>query len=156
MTKISAGLLMFRERDGRLEVLLAHPGGPLWANKDEGIWSIPKGQLSEGEDALVAACREFREETGLSPQSRFIPLKSIQQKSGKIVHAWAVRGDCDPSRLKSNLFTMEWPPCSGRQAEFPEIDRSDFFSIPDARRKINPGQVPLLEELESLWKAGLP
>jgi predicted NUDIX family NTP pyrophosphohydrolase len=157
MPRISAGLLMYRIKDGAAEVLLAHPGGPFFADKDEGAWSIPKGEPEPGEDLLLTARREFGEETGLKPKGPFIPLKPIQQKGGKIVHAWAFEGDCNPATLKSNAFTMEWPPSSGRQMEFPEIDRAEFFDLGTARRKIKAGQVGLIEELEAgLKRRSLP
>src|ERR1035437_2368851 len=143
MHKISSGLLMFRRRPTGPEVLLVHPGGPLWGHKDEGYWSIPKGEVEPGEDLLAAAQREFEEETGLKPTGPFIELKPVKTKSGKVVHAWAFEGDCDPATAKSNLFTMEWPPRSGRFAEFPEIDRAEFFGLVEARHKIGPGQWPL-------------
>ena len=147
MAKLSAGLLMYRRADGELQVLLSHPGGPFFQSKDEGVWSIPKGEPEAGEDLLAAARREFAEETGLAPQEPFIPLSPIQQKGGKVVHAWAFEGDCDPNCLFSNTFRMEWPPKSGREMEFPEMDKADFFSLEAAKRKINPAQVPLLDEL---------
>ena len=134
----------------RLEVLLAHPGGPYFVNKDDGAWSIPKGEPEPDEDLLLTAQREFEEETGLKPTGPFIPLKPIQQKGGKIVHAWAFEGDCDPATLKSNTFTMEWPPHSGRQMEFPEIDRLEFFDLATAKRKIKAGQEALIEELAAI------
>ena len=149
--RTSAGLLMFRTKEG-LEVLLAHPGGPYFVNKDGGAWSIPKGEPEPDEELLVTAQREFEEETGLKPTGPFIPLKPIQQKGGKIVHAWAFEGDCDPATLKSNTFTMEWPPHSGRQQEFPEIDRAEFFDLAMARRKIKAGQESLIDELEASLK----
>ena len=141
---------MYRIRDGAIEVLLAHPGGPYFVNKDDGAWSIPKGEPEPDEDLLLTAQREFEEETGLKPTGPFIPLKPIQQKGGKIVHAWAFKGDCDPATLKSNTFTMEWPPHSGRQQEFPEIDRAEFFDLATARKKIKVGQDALIEELEMM------
>ena len=152
MPRLSAGLLMYRFRDGAPQVLLAHPGGPLFARKDLGVWSIPKGEPDDGEDLLVTAQREFREETGLTPQPPFLPLAPIQQKGGKIVHAWAFAGDCDPQTNQCNLFTMEWPPKSGRQVEFPEIDRTEFFDFKTARQKIKDRQQPLIDELEALLK----
>jgi predicted NUDIX family NTP pyrophosphohydrolase len=148
MPRVSAGLLMYRLRDGKLQVLLAHPGGPLFKKKDEGAWSIPKGEIEPGEDLLDAARREFEEETGVTPAGPFVALTPVTQKGGKIVHAWAFQGDCDPSAIVSNTFSMEWPPRSGRQMEFPEIDRADFFDVAGARRKIKPAQVPLIEEVE--------
>src|ERR1700677_1090154 len=126
MSKRSAGLLMFRQKTGDPEVLLVHPGGPLWARKDDGVWSIPKGEFVD-EDPLAAAIREFEEETGARPEGEFIPLEPLRQPSGKVVFAWAVRSDFDPSSLKSNLFSMEWPPKSGRRQEFPEVDRAEWF-----------------------------
>ena len=124
MAKNSAGLLLYRFRDGNLEVFLVHPGGPFWAKKDLGVWSIPKGEIDEGEEPLGAARREFEEETGFSPEGTFRELTPVRQRSGKIVHAWAVEGDCDPTALRSNTFTLEWPPRSGRMQEIPEVDRA--------------------------------
>lgn len=152
MPRLSAGLLMYRIKDGGVEVLLAHPGGPFFCNKDEGAWSIPKGEPNGDEDLLPTAQREFEEETGITPTGPFIPMKSIQQKGGKIVHAWAFKGDCDPTAVRSNTFVMEWPPKSGRQAEFPEIDRAEFFDLKTARTKIKAGQQALLDELEAVLK----
>lgn len=148
--RVSAGLLMYRLRDGRLEVLLVHPGGPWWRGKDLGAWSIPKGKIEKDENPLDAACREFKEETGLTPTGPFHELGTVRQKSGKRVHAWAFEGDADPAGFKSNTFEEEWPPRSGRMQTFHEIDAAEFFDIPTARAKINPGQVPLLDELEEL------
>ncbi len=146
--KLSAGLLLFREISGDIEVLLVHPGGPFWAKKDDGAWSIPKGEFEEGEDPLEAAKREFEEETGtVPPLGEFIPLEPVRQASGKVVHAWAVNGDFDPSTMVSNTFTMEWPPRSGRQQEFPEVDRAEWLSLQGATRKILKGQAPLLRQL---------
>lgn len=147
MPKLSAGILMYRCRDGTLQVFLVHPGGPLWAKKDLGAWSIPKGETDPGEDALFAARREFGEETGFPVSGRFIPLSPVRLKSGKMVQAWAVEGDFDPDAVRSNTFSMEWPPRSGRQQKFPEIDRAAWFGLEEAKRKINEGQIPLLEEL---------
>lgn len=138
---------MFRDRSGDLEVLLVHPGGPFWANKDDGTWSIPKGEFDDEEDPLDAARREFEEETGSAPSGDAIPLEPLRQSSGKVVYAWAVRGDFDPGTLKSNTFSMEWPPKSGRQQDFPEVDRAAWFSIEEAGRKILKGQAPLLRQL---------
>ena len=148
MPRISAGLLMYRIKDGAIQVLLAHPGGPYFVNKDDGAWSIPKGEPDADEDLFVTAQREFEEETSLEPTGPFIPLQPIKQKGGKIVHAWAFEGDCDPATLKSNAFTMEWPPHSGQQMEFPEIDRAEFFDIQTAKQTIKAGQEALLEEIE--------
>jgi predicted NUDIX family NTP pyrophosphohydrolase len=139
--------LLFRERSGDLEVLLVHPGGPFWANKDDGAWSIPKGEFDDDEDPLDAARREFEEETGSVPGGDVIPLEPLRQSGGKLVYAWAVRGDFDPGTLKSNTFSMEWPPKSGRQQDFPEVDRAAWFSIEEAGRKIVKGQAALLRQL---------
>jgi predicted NUDIX family NTP pyrophosphohydrolase len=147
MPKMSAGLLLFREIEGRLEVLLVHPGGPFWARKDDGAWSIPKGELEEGEDPLSAARREFQEETGQAAEGEPIPLEPLRQPSGKTVHAWALRGDFDPTRLKSSTFSLEWPPRSGRRREFPEVDRAEWFSLETAERKILRGQSGFLRRL---------
>src|SRR5271166_3363109 len=145
MPRQAAGLLMYRVKDGVLQVLLAHPGGPYFVNKDDGAWSIPKGEPDDDEDLLVTAQREFEEETGVEPTGPFTPLKPIKQKGGKIVHAWAFEADCDPSAIVSNTFTMEWPPHSGRRMEFPEIDRADFFDAATALWKIKAGQEGLIE-----------
>lgn len=150
MPRLSAGLLMYRIKDGAIQVLLAHPGGPYFRNKDEGVWSIPKGEPDADEDLFLTAQREFEEETGLKPRGPFIPLKPIKQKGGKIVHAWAFQGDCDPDTIHSNMFTMEWPPRSGMHVEFPEIDRAEFFDLATARTKIKSGQEAFLDELEVL------
>ena len=148
MAKRSAGLLLFRESPKGVEVLLVHPGGPFWAKKDEGAWSIPKGEFDDDEDALVAARREFEEETGATaPDGETFALDPVRQPSGKVVHAWAIRGDFDPEHLTSNTFSMEWPPRSGRQQAFPEIDRAEWFPLDVARQKILAGQTPLLAEL---------
>jgi predicted NUDIX family NTP pyrophosphohydrolase len=140
-------LLLFRRRGGEPEVLLVHPGGPFWARKDDGAWSIPKGEVEPGEDLLASARREFAEETGFRVEPPFIPLTPVRQASGKVVHAWAVEGDADPARLRSNLVTLEWPPKSGRHQEFPEVDRAAWFSLAVAERKVVPGQRGLLAEL---------
>src|SRR5256885_1193384 len=137
MAKTSAGLLMYRRRDGLLEFLLVHPGGPFWKNKDAGAWTIPKGLANPDEDLLAAAKREFEEETGFKPFGEFLALAPIKQKSGKLVYAWAVEGDIDPAKIRSNTFEMEWPPKSGKRAAFPEVDRAEFFDIPSARAKMN-------------------
>jgi predicted NUDIX family NTP pyrophosphohydrolase len=141
MPKVSAGLLMYRERGGV-------PGGPFFAKRDAGFWGIPKGEIAEGEDALAAARREFEEETGFKSGGAVLPLRPVTQKGGKIVQAWAVEGDCDPEKMLSNMFMMEWPPRSGRQQEFPEVDRAGWFSINEAKRIINPAQISFLEELQ--------
>ncbi len=152
----SAGLLLFRERASGLEVLLAHPGGPFWARKDDGAWSIPKGEIEEGEDPLRAAQRECQEEIGLAVAGGLLPLAPVRQANGKTVHAWAVETDFDPALLRSNTFSLEWPPKSGRQQEFPEVDRAAWFGIDAARRKILPGQTPLLDELIDRLKRHSP
>ena len=148
MPKHSAGILLFRRTRGLLEVLLAHPGGPLWKNKDEGSWSIPKGEYGDDEDPLTAARREFLEETGVAVAGEFIPLGEIRQRSGKIVTAWALERDLDPAAIHSNTFSLIWPPRSGKLQEFPEIDRVEWFSFDAARSKINPAQAELLDRLE--------
>ena len=145
VSKNSAGIVVFREVSGRLEVLLVHPGGPFWAKQDDGSWSIPKGEFDEGEDPLTAARREVTEETGFTAAGELIPLEELRQPGGKIVYAWAMKGDFDPARLKSNTFSMEWPPKSGRQQEFPEIDRAGWFTMESARRKIVNGQAGFLD-----------
>lgn len=148
MPQISAGLRMFRIRSGKPEVLLVHPGGPFWRKKDDGAWSIPKGEASAGEGLIDAAKREFEEETGFKPIGRFIPLSPVRLKSGKVVHAWGVEGNLDVTSIRSNTFTMEWPPKSGRTVEFPEVDRAEFFDLDAAKKKINAAQVALVAELE--------
>jgi predicted NUDIX family NTP pyrophosphohydrolase len=149
MAKKSAGLLMYRVRDAKLEVLLVHLGGPFWAKKDAGAWFVPKGEVEPGEDELDAAKREFKEETGFDPGDRLQSLGSVKHKSGKTVTAWAFEGDCDPAALKSNTFTLEWPPRSGKQREFPEIDRADFFTLDAAREKIHPAEFEFVARLDS-------
>lgn len=150
MGRQSAGLIMYRVREGKVELLLVHPGGPFWARKDLGAWSIPKGEYLDGEDPLQVARREFLEETGLEAAGTLLPLAEIKQAGGKRVKSWAFAGDCDPELLTSNTFTMEWPPRSGRQAEFPEVDRAGWFSLDEARLKILPSQLPLLDQLALL------
>ena len=146
--KRSAGLLMVRRAgDGALQVLLAHPGGPFWRGKDEGAWTIPKGEYEAPEEPLAAARREFAEETGFAVTPPFIPLGEVVQKSGKRIAAWAFAGDCDPAQLRCNTFELEWPPRSGRRQEYPEIDRAEWFSLEEARRKILPAQRPLIDRL---------
>lgn len=144
----SAGLLMFRRGPGGLEVLLAHPGGPFWARRDEAAWTLPKGEIVPGEDPLAAARREFLEETGLASGPPFLPLGELRQKSGKRISAWAFEGDADPAALVSNRFDMEWPPRSGRLQSFPEIDRIAWFGPDEARRKLIAGQAPFIDALE--------
>jgi predicted NUDIX family NTP pyrophosphohydrolase len=147
MPKHSAGVLLFRRIGDEIEVLLVHPGGPFWKNKDDGAWSIPKGEHSDDEDPLTAAKRELAEETGLTPTGDFIPLGKIRQPGGKVVTAWAAEGDFDAAHLRSNTFSIPWPPGSGKLQEFPEIDRAEWFSLEIARRKILKGQAELLERL---------
>ncbi|WGS22307.1 MULTISPECIES: NUDIX domain-containing protein [unclassified Bradyrhizobium] len=147
MAKRSAGLLMFRYGGSSPEVLLVHPGGPFWAKKDDGAWSIPKGLYEDGEDPLVAAKREFEEETGQRPAGSFVELGVFKQPGGKQVSAWAFEGEFDLASFKSNSFAMEWPPKSGRLAEFPEADRADWFPVKDAFRKVTGGQVAILKSL---------
>ena len=150
MARAAAGLLLFRRKSDGIEVLLVHPGGPLWMRKDEGAWSIPKGEIEVGEAPLRAAQREFEEELGSPVSGEFIPLTQIRQASGKLVHAWAVEADFDPATLQSGTFSMEWPPRSGRQQHFPEVDRAEWFTLDAARLKINKAQVALLDQLSSL------
>jgi len=138
---------MYRIRNGRPEFLLVHPGGPFWKNKDDRAWSVPKGEPAPEEPPLTTATREFEEELGLKPEGNFKELTPIEQKSGKVVHAWAFEGDCDPSKIKSNTFELEWPLRSGKFSAFPEVDQAAFFSYETARTKINPAQIPLLEEV---------
>ena len=147
MPQKSAGLLLYRRKGGAVEVLLVHPGGPFFSKKDDGAWTIPKGVCEPGEDALAAARREFKEETGMAPAGEFIPLGKFRQSSSKIVLAWAVEGEFDATKLASNTFSLEWPPRSGRVREFPEIDRAGWFSPAEARRKILKGQAPILDAL---------
>ena len=154
MPKLSAGILLFRRSGPSLEVLLVHPGGPLWAKKDLGAWSIPKGEYSEGEDARAVATREFEEELGVALVGNLTELGSVKQRGGKVVTAWAVEGDLDPSHLRSNTFTIEWPPRSGRQREFPEVDKAEWFEVSEARRKLLDAQTVLLDRLVDLLKSG--
>ncbi|MCU1337422.1 MAG: Phosphohydrolase [Bryobacterales bacterium] len=147
MPKRSAGVLLFRRKGSAPEVLLAHPGGPFWKNKEDGAWSIPKGEYGENEDPLAAAKREFAEETGVTLSGNFIPLGEIRQGGGKVVMAWAMEGDLDAANIHSNTFSMPWPPGSGKLQEFPEIDRAEWFNLDVARRKILKGQAELLERL---------
>jgi predicted NUDIX family NTP pyrophosphohydrolase len=143
----SAGLLLYRRRQGVLEVLLVHPGGPFWASKNEGAWSIPKGEYPSDEDPLTAAFREFKEETSCTAAGEVIPLTPLKQASGKLIQAWALEGDCDADAIRSNTFSLEWPPHSGRRQEFPEVDRAAWFPLEVARAKIIKGQVGFLQEL---------
>lgn len=144
----SAGLLIYRRHAGVLQVFLVHPGGPFWKNRDAGAWSIPKGEFAEGEDPLAAARRELAEETGMTVDGVFTPLAAARQAGGKVVHAWAVPGDFDAAAVVSNVFSLEWPPKSGRMQTFPEVDRAAWFSMDEARQKILAGQRPLLDELD--------
>jgi predicted NUDIX family NTP pyrophosphohydrolase len=147
MAKRSSGILLFR-RTTELEVLLVHPGGPFWAKKDLGAWSIPKGEHDDAEESITAALREFGEETGTMPEEGELDdLGSVRQKSGKVVQAWALEGDLDADAIRSNTFTLEWPPRSGRQSEFPEVDRAAWFGIDEARERINPAQAEFLDRL---------
>lgn len=150
MSRTSAGVLLYRVRDGALQVLLVHPGGPFWAKKDLGAWSVPKGEVRGDEAPLDAARREFQEETGTRPEGDFVALSPVRQKGGKMVHAWAVAGDIDPDGIRSNTFEMEWPPRSGRTQEFPEVDRAGWFPLREARERILASQTPLLDELARL------
>lgn len=147
MAKISSGILLYRKHSSSIEILLVHPGGPFFAKKDEGSWTIPKGELIEDEDPLSAAIREFEEETGYKPAGDFIALPSIKQKGGKVVQCWAVEGDLDPLTIISNTFEMEWPPRSGKKKSFPEVDKAAWFPLPVARRKINERQVDFIDKL---------
>jgi len=146
---VSAGLLLFRRPAGSLEVFLAHPGGPFWANRDDGAWTIPKGVVADGEALIDAAKREFEEETGIIPRPPFLPLGSIRQKAGKTVHAWAWEGDADASRISSNSSRVEWPRGSGKWLVYPEVDRCGWFDPATARAKLNPAQAELLDRLEA-------
>lgn len=144
--KCSAGLLLYRRLD-ELEVFLVHPGGPFWAKKDLGAWSIPKGEFGEGEEPLEAARREFTEETGFAVDGEFLPLEPLQQSGGKVVYAWAVEADRDASQVKSNTFELQWPPKSGCMQSFPEVDRAAWFDIDEARKRILSGQAGFLDQL---------
>jgi predicted NUDIX family NTP pyrophosphohydrolase len=151
--KRSSGILLFR-RGSELEVLLVHPGGPFWAKKDFGAWSIPKGEHADAEEALACALREFEEETGTAPDpGELDDLGTVRQKSGKVVQAWALEGDLDAGAIRSNTFTMEWPPRSGRKAEFPEVDRAAWFGVEEARERINPAQAAFLDRLAARFES---
>ena len=156
MPSESVGLLLYKHLEGKLQVLLVHPGGPFWRNKDAGAWTIPKGERVAGEDPETTARREFAEEVGRVPAGPLTALGRIRQRGGKYVEAYALEGDFDVGSLSSNLFEVEWPPRSGRRQSFPEVDRAAWFTLPAARRKINPGQQPLLERLETLCAGGSP
>jgi predicted NUDIX family NTP pyrophosphohydrolase len=147
--KNSAGIVLYRIQRGALEVFLVHPGGPFWAKKDEGAWSIPKGEIEEGDDRLESARREFREETGSQVDGEFIELVPLKQRGGKIVYAWAVVGNIDAASIRSNLFSMEWPPRSGTQHEFPEVDKAGWFTVEKALAKLLPGQRGFLAEIQA-------
>ena len=151
--KRSAGLLMYRKRKGKLEVFLVHPGGPIWARKNEGAWTLPKGEYEADEDPLLAARREFHEETGFRADGPFMELGSVRQKSGKVVTAWAFEGDCDPARLVSNTCEIEWPPRSGKCLEIPEVDRGQWYELDEAHRYIREEQRRLLDTLAELLSA---
>jgi len=151
--KVSAGLLLYRVRASRLEVLLVHLGGPYWSRKDAGAWFVPKGGVEKDEDEFAAARREFQEETGMEPHGPFLELGSVHHKSGKRVVAWAFRGDADPAAFRSNTFSLEWPPKSGKFQNFPEIDRADFFTVEMAAKKMHPEEYALVRRLEKLVPA---
>jgi predicted NUDIX family NTP pyrophosphohydrolase len=148
--RLSAGLLAWRRQDGELQVLLGHPGGPFWAGRDSGAWTIPKGEIAPGEDPLAAAIREFEEEIGVRPDGPFTPLGEVTQKAGKRVMAWATLVEIDTSRTGSSTVTLEWPRGSGRTITFPEVDRSEWFGLDEARRRINSAQAELLDRLAAL------
>ena len=153
MPKLSAGILLFRRRDSGLEVFLVHPGGPFWKKKDNGAWSIPKGEYLAGEDPLAAARREFEEETGFAcPAGDPVALGEVKQPGGKIVTAFALEGDCDANNIRSNLFELEWPPKSGKMQQFPEVDRAGWFPLPEARKKLLAGQHAFLDRLQQILK----
>ena len=156
MPKQSAGVLLYRQRAGELEVLLVHPGGPFWAKKDVGAWSIPKGEFEAEENPREAAFRELQEETGWTPDGEDIPLDPIRQAGGKTVYAWALEADLDPTTLVSNMFSLEWPPRSGREKEFPEVDRAEWFRMEEARRRMLPSQLALLDDLERKLRRNNP
>jgi predicted NUDIX family NTP pyrophosphohydrolase len=147
--KISAGILLYRVQDHAVEVFLVHPGGPYWARKDDGAWSIPKGETEDGADLLATAYAEFHEETGSPLQGQPVPLAPLKQAGGKVVHAWAVQGDIDAASIRSNIFAIEWPPRSGKTREFPEVDRAGWFDLPTARLKLLAGQRGFLDQLQA-------
>ncbi len=152
MAKRSAGLVLYRNAADSIEVFLVHPGGPFWAKKEDAAWSIPKGEIAEGEDALEAAKREFQEETGFAVNGAFEALEPVKQAGGKMVYAWCFEGDIDASAIRSNTFSMEWPPRSGKTQEFAEVDRGAWFDLAEARKKVVRGHIPLLEQLQEKWK----
>lgn len=149
MCKKSAGILLYRLQNDDWEVLLVHPGGPFWAKKDLGAWSIPKGEFDENENPLDAAKREVEEETGIKVQGDFIELTPVKQKNSKLIYAWALRGNFDAAQIKSNTFEIEWPPKSGKEKSFPEVDKAAWFNIEEAKKKITEGQLPLINEIET-------
>jgi predicted NUDIX family NTP pyrophosphohydrolase len=153
---VSAGLLLFRRPCDELEVFLAHPGGPFWEDRDLGAWTVPKGLVEGGEDPLAAAVREFEEETGIRPEGPFVPLGSVRQKAGKLVHAWAWEGEADPRRVRSNTMRVELPRGSGRWLTFPEVDRCEWFDAERAREKINPAQAELIDRLQAALSDEVP
>lgn len=151
MAKKSAGLILYRIKDDVIEILLVHPGGPFWQKKDLGSWSIPKGEVEDGEEMLKAAFRETEEETGVNFEGNHpLTLNPVKQKSGKIIYAFALKADVNVGNIKSNLFEMEWPPRSGKKQSFPEVDRAEWFPIEEAKKKIVPGQIPIIEQLEQI------
>lgn len=152
--RVSAGILLFRRGPGGIQVLLAHPGGPFWARKDAGAWTVPKGEVGEGEDELGAARREFEEETGLCPDGPFLDLGEVKQRGGKRVRAWACEGDVDPAACRSNPVTVEWPRGSGKQMTFPEVDRCEWFELGEAGRRMNPAQAAFLDRLRATIRNG--
>jgi predicted NUDIX family NTP pyrophosphohydrolase len=154
VAKASAGLLLYRRRGKQIELFLAHPGGPFWRNRDLGAWTIPKGVPEAGEDLMATACREFQEETGVSPRGPFIPLGEIRQKAGKVVHAWAWEGDADPQAITSNSMKAEWPRGSGKWLTFPEVDRCEWLDPVAARKRINPAQAEFIDRLERAISTG--
>jgi predicted NUDIX family NTP pyrophosphohydrolase len=155
-SNVSAGLLLFRRPRGELEVFLAHPGGPFWEDRDLGAWTIPKGLVERGEDPLATAVREFEEETGIRPEGPFVPLGSVRQKAGKLVHAWAWEGEADARRVRSNTMRVELPRGSGRWLAFPEVDRCEWFDAERAREKINPAQAELIDRLQAALSDEVP
>jgi predicted NUDIX family NTP pyrophosphohydrolase len=154
MSKRSAGILLYKRSGAGLMVLLVHPGGPFWARKDAGAWSIPKGEYAHGEDAFAVALREFEEETGMRPAGEFRALGEVTQPGRKVVSAWAIEGDFDPATLRSNRFELEWPPRSGRRQSFPEVDRAEWFNVAEARKKILAAQCVFIDRLSAALGAG--
>ena len=150
MANKSAGLMLYRFKNRQLEIFLVHPGGPYWTKKDAGSWSIPKGEFTEDEDVLEAAKREFKEETGFTIDGDFVLLCPLKQPSGKVIHVWAVEGDCDPLKLKSNTFRLEWPPRSGKVQDYPEVDKGNWFNVTTAKEKISKGQLNFIDQLVEL------